>query len=132
MLTVFSIQEGISRLRDRNREGNKKRGTGTIILLDTFYTLGKSIRNVEPEFSITSGHTHILFNKKYQLKDEVFDEPIWGKGSRKIIAFNENNNLFQKADTNNVRLMKHYFPGTIISMKFYIDREYLQNMKEVK
>lgn len=129
MLTVFSIQQGISRLRDKNVEGNKKRGTGTVILLDTFYGLGKSVRDLEPEFSITSGHTHIRFDKKYKLKEEALNVPVLGTGGRKIIAFNKENNLFQKADPDNVTLMKQYFPGTIISMKFYIDREYLQNLK---
>ena len=132
MLTVFALQEGVSRLRDRNVEGNRKRGTGTIILLDTFYTLGGSSRDMDPEFSITSGHTHILFDQRYKLKDEMIDVPIWGKGKRRIIAFNQNNNLFQKADEHNVSLMDQYFPGTIISMKFYIDREYLQRLNEGK
>ena len=132
MLTVFSLQQGVSRLRDQNIEGNRKRGTGTAIMLDTFYTLGGSIRNMSPEFSITSGHAHILFDQKYKIKDEILNAPIFGSGKRKVIAFNTDNDLFQKADNKNVTLMKQNFPGTIISMKFYIDHEYLQSLTEGK
>lgn len=132
MLTVFSLQQGISRLRNKNSEGNKKRGTGTIILLDTFYKIGKSTHDMEPEFSITSGHTHIIFDQKYKLKEELLEEEIFGKCKRKIIAFNDTNNIFEKADTSNVKCMKEFFPGTIISMKFFIDNEYLKSLKEVK
>ena len=128
MLTVFSLQQGISRLRDKESTGNKKRGTGTIVLLETFYNLGKTIQELEPEFSIVSGHTHILFDKKYELQNYFFQDNVLGNGERKIIAFNEENNIFKKADKDNVRFMKQYFPGTIISMKFYIDREYLENL----
>lgn len=128
MLTVFTLQKGISRLRDQNVEGNKNRGMGTFRMLDKFYTLGQSVLDVEPEFSITSGHTHILFDKNYKLADTKVTSDVLGIGKDKVIAFNETNDLLKKADASNVTIMKQYFPGTIISMKFYIDRKYLQSL----
>lgn len=129
MLTVFSLQQGISRLRDRKNEGNKDRGTGTVILIDTFYKLGKTIQGEEPQFSITSGHVHILFDRKYQLQEKEIHNSILGNGKRKIIAFNNDNDILKKANSENVHCMNQFFPGTIISMKFYIDKEYLNILK---
>lgn len=128
MLTVFTLQKGISRLRDQNVEGNKKRGTGTFRLLNTFYTLGQSEMDVEPEFSITSGHTHILFDNKYKLAETNTAPEVLEIDKANVIAFNETNDLLKKADVRNVTIMDQYFPGTIISMKFYIDRKYLQSL----
>lgn len=127
MLTLFSMQQGVSRLRDDCNEGNRNRGTGTAILIDTFYKLGNTMLNKEPEFSITSGHIHILFDKKYKLCEKQTSDNILGLG--KIIAFNEENDILKKPDKNNIHCMKEFFPGTIISMKFFIDPEYLRELK---
>lgn len=128
MLTVFSLQKGISRLRDQQSEGNKKRGTGTFRMLEIFYTLGKSNTDLKPEFSITSGNTHILFDNRYRLADTTYGSEVLEIEKIKVIAFNENNNILEKADARNVTIMKKSFPGTIISMKFYIDRKYLETL----
>lgn len=129
MLTVFALQGGISRLRDKKIEGYWNRGTGTVRLIEYFKVLGKSTHEMEPEFSVTSGHTHIIIDNKYSLQEESIQDDCIGRENRKIIFFNENNNIFEKADNNNVKYMKQYFPGTIISMKFYIDNNYLSKGK---
>ncbi len=124
MYTVFSLQEGISRLRDKNRSGYRNRGIGTIRLMDTFYRLGQTRHGIKPELIIVSGHTWIKFDEKYRLTKKSFNDDIMGNRERKIIAFNKDNNIYQRAE-DNVKLLKNYFPGTIIAMKFYLDQKYL-------
>lgn len=130
MLTVFALQQGISRLRNSNSEGDKNRGMGTVVLMDTFYLLGNTVKEDEPEFSITSGRTHIIFNKKYCIEDKKIDDPILGNSNRKVIAFNKENNILDKADKENVYYMQNEFPGTVIAMKFYVDDKHLKRVKE--
>ncbi|WOO36005.1 hypothetical protein R2R35_19740 [Anaerocolumna sp. AGMB13020] len=130
MYTVLSLQEGISRLKDRNNPGNKKRGTGTIRLMESLYTIGMSKPGKEPDLSITSGNINIKFSNKYSLDNVLFNDNIMGNNLRKIIAFNNDNDIYKPADSNNVRIMKETFPGTVISIKFYLDGKYLQTFAE--
>lgn len=131
LITLFSLQEGISRLRDQNVEGNKRRGTGTVRLIDSFQKIGRSCNNRDPLMTITSGRTHIKFNQKYLLHTQYLDDSIIGKGNRKIIAFNEYNNIYLPPDPENVIWLKEFFPGTIISLDFFFDKHYFeQNVKE--
>jgi hypothetical protein len=47
-----------------------------------------------------------------------------------VIAFNSTNDLYRPADEKNVRILENEFPGTIISMKFYIDQDYIMKVME--
>ena len=51
-----------------------------------------------------------------------------GFETRKIIAFNKKNSLYEPPDPEAVRRIKSYFPGTIIDMKFVLDKEYLEKI----
>jgi len=128
LYTLFSFQEGISRLRDSNRVGNVKRGTGTIRLIENFSKIGKAYDAHKPLMTVTSGATHIKFNDKYSLRSEGFDDVVFGRNTRKIIAFNSNNSIFEPPDENNVIKLKEFFPGTVISMDFFFDKKYLQEI----
>ena len=68
MYTVFSLQEGISRLRDKKREVYSNRGQGTITLMDTFYHLGQTTQGLEPELTLVSGNVHIRFKVTHFVK----------------------------------------------------------------
>jgi hypothetical protein len=132
LYTVFSLQEGISRLRDKNKKGYRNRGTGTITLMNTFYKLGHTFEGKEPELEIVSGNTYIKFNGKYKPEKKVVDDDIFENKERQIIAFNQENNIFKPSD-DSVMCLKQNFPGTIIAMKFYLDKKYLDSIiKEVK
>ena len=126
LYTVLSLQEGISRLRDKNVPNNKKRGSGTIRLLENFLAIGKTQNGQEPNLDIISGHVHIKVNERYHLNTVQFDDEILGHGPRKIIAFNKDNDIYKMADGQCVQIMKSYFPGTIIAMNFYLDSKYLE------
>lgn len=125
--TVFSLQEGVSRLRDKEKRGFRNRGTGTVTLMDTFYRMGHTMDGRNPEMTLVSGHVCIKFTDKYRLEEkEIFDDIFKGK-KRKIIAFNEGNDIYQPADEN-VMLLREYFPGTVLSLKFYLDNKYLEKI----
>lgn len=130
--TVLALQEGISRLRTEKIKGYEFRGSGTVNLIEKFYTIGGTNNsNVEPKMSIISGHTRIEFSDKYKLKKKKFEnDVIFGNTNSRIIAFNDENDIYKPADSNNVKYMKEYFPGTIISLKFYLDRNYIEKKKK--
>ncbi|EHK2307034.1 TPA: hypothetical protein ACSQIM_000525 [Clostridium perfringens] len=121
--TLYSLQDGVSRFRDSKISPD--RGTGTVTFIDSFQKIGKTINKKKPLMSITSGKVSILFDGKYSLK--VSDKK---NEDRKIIAFNKENDLYKLPDENNVRALKNGFPGTVISMNFYLDKKYLINIME--
>ena len=133
LYTVFSLQEGISRLKDKNIEGYGSRGTGTINLIEMFYAIGETASGLHPRMTLTSGHTHIIFNERYQLSNVSFDnDPIFDSKPKRILAFNKENDIYSQPDRENVIRLKEYFPGTIISLRFYLDNRYIQEIQKGK
>lgn len=118
--TVYALQDGISRCRDKKKDPD--RGSGTIKLIEHFTDIGNKRKDVSPVMSLTSGHINILFSDKTRLETKKY-----GKYERKVIAFNENNNLSLPSDSENVRILENYFPGTVLSMKFYIAPNYIKD-----
>lgn len=117
--TLYSLQEGVTRFR--GTEKGKDRGMGTVKMIDFFQRLGQTAESGRvPRMCVLSGSTIILFDDKYRLKTETF-----GQEQRQVIAFNSENDLFRKPNKNNVKCVKGYFPGTLISMRFFLDGEFL-------
>ena len=128
--TVLALQEGISRLRDKNIEGYETRGTGTVSLIENLNLMGKCDDGQMPEMTIISGRTYIEFGGSYKMKAKEFkNDPVFGTGKKKIIAFNEENNIYKPPDEANVRKLEANFPGTVISLRFYLDKRYIQKEK---
>lgn len=128
--TVLALQEGISRLRDRNIEGYETRGTGTVSLIQNLNLIGKREDGQNPEMTIISGGTYIKFDGRYKMKAKKFkDDPVFGTGEKKIIAFNRENDIYKPPDNVNVRKLEENFPGTVISLRFYLDKRYIQKEK---
>ena len=125
LYTLFALQEGVSRLKNDFIEGNRRRGTGTIRLIQNFQQIGQTHDNKKPLMTITSGSTHIKFDGTYILQEEKLGVKEMGAGERRIIAFNKDNDIFQPPEPEFVQRLNTFFPGTIISMKFFFDREYL-------
>ena len=130
LFTLLSLQEGISRLRNSKTQDNKKRGTGTIRMLECFNSLGKTVDGEQPKLDIISGHVHIKVDDRYHLQEINFNDSIWGNCTRKIIAFNKDNDIYDRADSENVSIMKESFPGTLISMNFYLDKKFIEQLKK--
>lgn len=116
--TLYSLQEGVSRCLSKE---DSTRGIGTVNMIEALHEIGDTHTNdLKPEFYLISGKSKIIFENQYKLKD------FKGQKSKQIIAFNNNNNLQEPPNSNNVIKMKSYFPGTLISLKFYIDEKYLE------
>jgi len=118
--TLYALQEGISRLKNTD-ENQRDRGVGTVKLINAFQEIGRAKDGNTPTMSIISGNTYILFNNKYFLEDKVIDGT-----TVKTIAFNETNDINLPPDPENVKRLENYFPGTIITMKFYLDSNFIK------
>lgn len=114
--TLYALQEGISRCKT---DEDKTRGTGTIKLIESFQSIGQSSKGFEPKMCILSGHTHILFDDEYRL--------INTKNNNQIITFNKEGNFKKPPNPKYVKSLNNYFPGTLISFKFYLDRAFLES-----
>ena len=113
--TLYALQDGVSRCKKDESADN---GSGTIKLIESFNSIGQTKENKNPKMSITSGSTNILFDGTYTLKEDA-------NLGKKIIAFNINNNLGEKPDPEYVKSLKSFFPGTVISMRFFLDRRFI-------
>lgn len=124
--TWLSLQHGVSRLRDQSIVDQMNRGQGTIDMMESFQTIGKSTHGEKPQFSIISGNTFILFDfDKYPLIEiEINGE------NRKIITFNKQNSLLYPPDFNNIKILQNKFPGTVYTMEFYIDPQFIENSNQ--
>lgn len=120
--TLYALQDGVSREKS---EEDPDRGTGTVKLIESFQNIGATLKGKIAEMSIISGSTHIYFDGKYTIKREKRNNEY-----RDIIAFNEKNDLEDVPDKNYVKKLNNYFPGTIICLDFYIDRDYIINLQE--
>jgi len=119
--TLYALQDGVSRFAET--PGSISRGKGTVKMIQAFQTLGETLENDDgkhPEMALVSGKTCIRFDQKYKLVPVSFPG-----GERFIVAFNENNSLEEKPDRRNVSGIGGFFPGTLLTFRFYIDRRYL-------
>lgn len=120
--TLYALQDGVSRFS--TRPGQTSRGKGTVEMIEAFQLLGKSLDpSKRPEMCLISGFTRIYFDDTYHLQEQE----VQG-GRRKIIAFNETNDLEQKPDVRHVHSLIGKLPGTLLTCKFYIDGRYLQRL----
>ena len=120
---LYVLQYNVSRKRI---DINDDRGKGTIKLIDNFMKIGKNKEGNNPLMTILSGNGYILFDSKYTLKKKQI-----GEKNIPIIAFNEENDLSKKPDEKYVKRIDEGFPGTMISMEFYLDKEYIEEQMEV-
>ncbi len=120
--TLYALQDGVSRVKST---ATPDRGTGTVQLIKSFQEIGSNSQGKNAEMCIISGSSYIHFDGTYKIKQKPFEND-----DRDIIAFNENNDLNESPDKKFVRKLNSYFPGTIISMTFYIDKEFIIRLKE--
>ena len=120
--TLYSLQEGVSRFTGGSK--GPSRGMGTVKMIDFFLKLGhQTTDSRNPKMMLLSGSSHILFDGKYKLKEQQI-----GNEYRQVIAFNKDNDLRQPPDSDYVRSLKGIFPGTLISMRFFLDKNYLESV----
>jgi hypothetical protein len=121
--TLYALQEGISRFNVRNKTTD--RGHGTVNMVEFFLDLGiSSNKEFPPRMALISGNTYILFDSSYKLGVKDL-----GDEKRQVIAFNAANSLEEKPDNRCVKKLHNYFPGTMITMNFFLDQKHLQSIK---
>lgn len=121
---LYALQEGVSR---HNKEADKigGRGVGTAEMIEFFQELGRCHEEGSaPKMCVVSGRTQFLFDGRYRMKSE----PTAAGETRRIIAFNDDNDLQKPPNASCVRRLKRFFPGTVISLRFYLDRRHLADM----
>ena len=117
--TVYSLHEKVSRFWSKKTDPNDQRysstrGSGMMSLIRNLYSIGFSNeKNYKPIMSILSGNVHILFDEDVDYKN---------------LNFNSQNSIYYPPDSRNVKKINNFFPGTIISMKFYLDGKYLRRI----
>ena len=77
--------------------------------------------------TILSGSTLIKFDGKYDLVKVKIDGE-----ERSILPFNRRKSLDKRPDPNAVMAIDSFFPGTVIDLKFYLDRQYLSRFVKEK
>lgn len=118
--TLYALQEGVSSRHSVSAPG----GTGTVRLIEAFQTLGQTVDDdKKPEMVLLSGSTRIIFNQRYKMQPEDVEG-----GPRNIIAFNAQNSLREKPDPKCVGSIEGFFPGTLLSFKFYVDQRFLETL----
>ena len=117
--TLYALQDGVSRFNDGTITTD--RGVGTIKLIEWFQKIGGTDRECRPqEMAIVSGDTYIYFDGKYRMSSRSYGNEV-----RQVIAFNSTNDLELRPDGKYVKQIDNYFPGTIISIRFFIDNAYI-------
>lgn len=125
--TLCALQQRVSR-KNAARSDVGNQGQGTVRLMEIFQRIGRvESAAAEPAMALISGRTYVSFSR-YRLRPM----PEIGGESRRIIAFNRPNSMLLPPDTEAVRVLKHRFPGTILSLRFFLDRKYLTKVKDVE
>lgn len=118
LTTLYALQDGVSRFNERPGRDSNSRGSGTITMIDAFQSLGNSVNpSFNPEMVLLSGGTRIFFDKEYRL--------VQDPNGRWIIAFNKENDLSKRPDRGHVHSIQGFFPGTLLSLRFFIDKRHL-------
>lgn len=123
--TLYALQDGVSRVKTDEEDG-LDRGNGTIDLISAFQAIGGNANGGVPEMSIISGNSYIYFNADPISKLRPMDV----NGTKRYqVAFNETNDLQKPPDSKFVKKLKNYFPGTAITMRFFLDRKHIERLK---
>ena len=124
--TLYALQAGASRFQTSPTEMNSTRGQGLADMITLFQELGGTARDGDgPRMCLVSGSTYIRFEPRlYPMRERQ----VGGGESRRIIAFNDTNDLTLPPNPHNVRRLRAFFPGTVISLSLYLDRTHLRQL----
>lgn len=116
--TIYSLKDKVSRYwvkktNEIDQRYSNSRGSGMMSLIRNLYSIGFSSEDkYKPIMCILSGKIHILFD---------------GDIDYKKLSFNSQDSIYYPPEKY-VKKLSNYFPGTIISMKFYLDSKYLRRL----
>jgi hypothetical protein len=122
LFTLYALQDGFSRIKFES----VSRGTGTMKFLNSFMNIGDyedTALGFSPCLSITSGHTKIISDTKYK---------PFQKNKLYFISLNKENDLTTIPDKTHLEQKTDFFPGTILSVRIYINKEHLRKKVDRK
>lgn len=113
--TLYALQDGISRLK----YNDESRGSGTVRFITSFFSFGDYedvVKEYHPSLSIVSGSTQLICDNKYKpvMKEGVF-----------VLSLNSENDLRKPPEQSNLTSLNHGFPGTIFTVKIYLNKEHI-------
>jgi hypothetical protein len=124
--TLSALQGGVSS-KNPKEPGHGHRGMGTVKMLQAFMRLGAVREGGDrPVMAILSGRTHIRLDQKYGL----IQRPGAEAGQQDMITFNPQSSLLERPDEAYVCPVSRFFPGTLISLRFYIDPKHLESVPD--
>jgi hypothetical protein len=115
LFTLYALQEGISRLKYEDQS----RGTGTMKFINSFFALGDfedATKQYHPELSIISGRTRVICNNKYR---------PYQRNQVNYLSLNFENDLNKAPDPANLKSLETFFPGTILYVRVFLNKEHL-------
>jgi len=112
--TVFALQDGISRV---DQSGEKPTGgTGMMDIAEFAKAVGEPHGDdLEVRVAILSGHSYIRFSKPY-------NKGVSDNSGRRLQWFNAKNDAEKPPSDDHVLDMPSAFPGTLVTLRFVIDR----------
>jgi hypothetical protein len=116
--TLYALQGGVSRLRDVS----PTRGNGTIEMIKVFSDLAGK----DTKMCLISGSAYILFDGRYKI-GSTQSAP---SETQSVIAFNDQNDLNLPPDEKYVYNLPFSFPGTLLSIRFNLDKSHLDRVAE--
>ncbi len=107
--TLYALQDGVTSIAP---ERYIKRGNGSIQFIESFFNIKGSMKEFDDvsRMTILSGNTNITFDGSYNITKGTI-----GNDEFKYMTFNKSGNIEDKPDSNFVKYVNNYFPGTIIS-----------------
>lgn len=115
--TLYALQDGVTRLGGPDMPAG---GKGLMDMVEFFQDLGGAAKDgLGTRMVLISGDTCI------QIDDQ---RPEYDSRFKRRLALNESNDLHKVPDGNYIWTMKRNFPGTILSMRFYLDPKYLAEL----
>lgn len=123
--TVFALQDGVSRVGDALSAG--RGGTGFMDVLDFFRALSATNRpGDQPVMAIVSGATCVRIAPPHLQGRAESGPGISGLRPPRELWFNQHNRREDPPDLSHVVKLPHSLGGTLITMAWTMDVEYLQ------
>ncbi len=122
--SLYALQQGVSAQNTQVAgEPLGHNGQGTCEMINLFQLLGqRRDGNGSPLMALVTGSTYFRFDGRYPM-ETVADA---GGIKRKMITFNDARSLNVPPDPERVWGLRRPFPGSIISLRFFLDKHYLE------
>lgn len=119
LFTLYALQDNISRLKFTD----ESRGTGTMKFINSFLNIGgfeDPAKDYIPNLSILSGSTYLICDNKYK--------PFLSDNQYKI-SLNDEKDLDYPPNKSHLKNLPLHFPGTLITVKVYLNRNHINSKK---